>query len=310
MSAALIDVGPTRDHSTYIGGSDVAAVLGCNPYESPLDVWARKTGRLTKIATLQMRLGSAFERPVCEAYSADYRVTLAYPGTLSDPRVAHRAATPDAIENGMLDVQVKLVGETARDWGDPVYGAESVPEYVVLQVQYEMHHLREVLGVAAPAARVLQVHGTQLQRYTVPRDDELIGAMLEAVDRFWRDHIVADRMPRVSATDDEILRRLHPRAVAPLAPITRRAVELALEHERINGEVREREREKAVIDNELRALIGDGSGFEGDGIKVTWLEQGGRVSWKELAAELGVSPEMVERFRGDGTRVLRVKVRD
>ena len=38
----------TEERRHFIGGSDIGAILGLNPYKSPVDVWMEKTGKASR----------------------------------------------------------------------------------------------------------------------------------------------------------------------------------------------------------------------------------------------------------------------
>ena len=55
-----------------IGGSDAAAILGLNPWKTPMDVWLEKTGEFTRDdeENEQMYWGTVLEAVVAEEFKA------------------------------------------------------------------------------------------------------------------------------------------------------------------------------------------------------------------------------------------------
>ena len=61
-----------KSEKKSLGGSDVGAVLGMNPYRSPYSVWAEKTGRLPpKEDNEAMRQGRDLENYVAERFCGE-----------------------------------------------------------------------------------------------------------------------------------------------------------------------------------------------------------------------------------------------
>lgn len=58
--------------STYIGGSDAAAVMGLNPFSSPYALWAEKTGQIPCFAgNLATEVGTFLEEFVAQKFAAE-----------------------------------------------------------------------------------------------------------------------------------------------------------------------------------------------------------------------------------------------
>ena len=111
-------------------------------------------GLAQPLGSPQSRNGNRYERVILEEYAEERGVELSFPGHLVHPTFTVAACTPDAIANATRDVQAKGVGRwMERRWGDPADGAEGVPDYVVVQVQWEM------LVAGVDVADVVAKHG-------------------------------------------------------------------------------------------------------------------------------------------------------
>jgi YqaJ-like viral recombinase domain len=331
MVSSTTPTGPTRDHNGYIGGSDIAAVVGQSRFKTQLDVWAEKTGRTRFGGNEWTEFGDHFERPILALYSKRHKLVesdLIYPGTLTHPLLQHLAATPDAIVGSNHAVQVKCVGLNARAlrdlWGDPQDGPEAVPVDVALQVTWETGIARKVLGIKGEVAHIVAMLGTDLPTYEVPFDAEMFEALETVADEFWRKHIAPDVMPEVVGDDGEILRRIFPRiANEKVLAATPEVIELVRAYVGCRQSEGCCKKDKERIGAQLCALIGDGFGFVSPehGIKVTWGEKQGSVSWKDVAKEFrhhavlagvnGAVLDMIEhKHRGQPTRVIDVRVKE
>ena len=295
--------GPTLDRRTYLGASDIGAIVGLNPWKSALDVWAEKCRGLTIETTPVMRAGQVLERPILEElYAAPRGLVLAYPGTLRHPVERWMAATPDAIETDLaVDVQCKLVGrgQFAR-WSDEGEGPDGIPPEVLAQIQWEIQCADAVSG------RAVALLGTELRVYDVPRDDAFAADLMELGRAWWKRHVIGDEMPEVTAASRDTLRRLFPRATGALLTMREDVRDLALDYQRAREAAALADEAKEAASARLCAAIGDAQGFEATDLTVTWKEQRGRIGYGELVKSLGIPAAQQEPFRGAAFRVLRV----
>ena len=68
------------ERNTYIGASEAAAVLGLSRWETPLSVWARKTGLVpvqNKSGMLAIEVGDELENAVCNLFARRTRKVVA-----------------------------------------------------------------------------------------------------------------------------------------------------------------------------------------------------------------------------------------
>lgn len=168
-----------------IGGSDVSVIMGVNTWRSISDLWMEKTGRKQPEDLSHkpaIMLGNAMEPVLRSEYA--YRhpdVQVAEPDyMLQDVEHPWRQASLDGVltfSDGHREVlEIKTVGSyAARSWE---YG--SVPVGYTLQV---MHYMA-VSGYQR-AQLIALIGNNRIIERTVERDDELIGEIEEACDRFW-----------------------------------------------------------------------------------------------------------------------------
>ena len=128
-----------------LGSSDIASIMGLNPYQSPRDVWLLKTGR---VATLQdagqaAHLGSMIE-PAILALAAEELGDRVVAPTSTFTRGILRANIDGMVgvfKRGSPIVEAKMTS-ISDGWGEP--HSSIVPDRVMLQVQMQMLeiHLR------------------------------------------------------------------------------------------------------------------------------------------------------------------------
>lgn len=314
-----------------VGGSDVAALVGLSPWATPLSVYARIVSGDMGGDSPALRRGRLFEDAVRKMYSEDHGVEMLGPASLKHPKYANVRASLDDVGRrqgkGRHAVEIKTVWrDAASKWGEA--GTDEIPDYYACQTAFylgvglETGALEE--DTADVAAYLMGVEESP-RVYRVRYDADVYAWLMDAVQRFWRDHVEPRRPPPVTApkVDVEAARRLYPRereelvSFASLPPDERAAVlryaEVRRQHEAAKSAMEEAEAR-------LKLALGWRLGVDGlpadTGLrKVTWKAQKqGAVSWaqafKALAQESGATPEVVEsvtsKHRGEAPRVLRV----
>ena len=169
-----------------IGGSDVSVITGVNTWKTVGDLWREKTGRKQPEDLSHkpaIMLGNAMEPVLRSEYT--YRhpdIMVTEPDyMLQDSEHPWRQASLDGVltyPDGHHEVlEIKTVGSyAARSWE---YG--SVPIGYALQVL----HYMAVSGYQR-AQLIALIGNNRIIERTVERDDELIGRIEEACDRFWQ----------------------------------------------------------------------------------------------------------------------------
>lgn len=318
-----MQTGPTEERRSYLGASDIAAVLGIAPYSTALDVWAEKVHGIGVTDNEPMRIGRELERPVLSALYAKPRgLLLRYPGTWRHPSEPWMAATPDAFagrENQPIDrtAECKIVGRRQMHrWGDADQGPDGIPPEVLCQVTWQLAAVRagaelldsaDFLAQPLESADVVALLGTELRIYGVAFDADFAANLMEAGRAWWRRHVEKGEMPEVYAENaTRLLARIHPKGVEGTLVMTEDVRALAGQWMRAAAAEKSAEAEKGQLAAKLCAQIGDADGFAEPGLKVTWFERRGSISYKKIVDDLGVPEAEREEYRGDPTRVLRV----
>lgn len=303
--------GPTILHHTYVGGSDIAAIVGLSPYATALDVWAEKTRRAKFEGNRRTRAGQVLEPGILALYAEEQDVELWFPETMVTSE--HTGCTPDAVSSAGYDVQVKLVGVHQADrWGDPFEAEDGIPPEVLAQIHYEAWHIEELHGVRDVRGHVVAQIGTDQRVYDIGIDRGFANALVDAGRRFWRDHVVTDRMPVVTEGDRKTLGRIYAKPDKDLIPFTPEALDLARQYAELRDAVGKSKERMEAIGVQLCALIGDRGGFVGvqAGAKATWSKQRGKVKWEACARALGATDATAEAFRSEAHRVLSVTIKE
>ena len=175
-----------------IGGSDAAAAVGLNPYQSQLELWMIKTGRFTKDSPNEsetkpdidskMYWGQVLEPIVAQHYTKVTGRKVRKVNAIlqhADSDKSWMLANIDYRVVGSDEVQL-LECKTAGEYGAKLW-KDGVPEYVQCQVQHQL----AVTGLQAADVCVL-ICGQQLKIYRIERDEELIAKLIELERLFWQ----------------------------------------------------------------------------------------------------------------------------
>lgn len=292
-----------------IGGSDIAAILGLDPYRGPFDVWAEKTGRAAPTPDNRFtRWGNRLEAVIADEYSDRFDVALMPSHTLAHWDRKWQVGTPDRLVIGQgadWGVEIKARGlRQAWKWGAEHEGAAGVPD----EVQAQAHWYLSLTGLTRWDVAVL-LDGNDFRVYQLARDPDIEGAMVDAGARFWRDHVQADQPPAFDGGDAawsylrERLAGAEKRAAAPTPEIDALARSLeqaisAIDH----AEQRKAELRQRLTD--LAAGLGV-RGFACDEWRFSAVEQRGRVNYKTAfaaACERAGIGEDARRLIEEGSR--------
>ena len=224
------------DHAIRRGkvtGSTAAAILGIDPFCSPLGAWLRITGRPEdhdEATRARFRRGHALEGALiaygAEEIAADTGCDVAIdrPGTMAHPTLEWAACSLDAVYIAtpiasletprVVDLDVITVpafdavtiyageGKTvdqrhAHEWGRPL--TDEIPAYVAIQCTWELLHLPQATAVILP---VLIGAGLDLRIYCWTRDAALEAACVEVLGRWHARHVEGDTPPDADPTHD------------------------------------------------------------------------------------------------------------
>lgn len=297
--------------TTGIGGSDIAAICGLNPYTSPLEIWLAKIGnplpRPNNSALNEAALmGHALEPIVASRFTA-LTGLLAHsnPGTLRRPDLPWCLVNLDRYtdEDGHLGaLEIKTRSSYAlNDWlAEP-------PVDVQVQVQWQL----AVTGWAFAWTASL-IGGQRTIVHRIDRDQALIDDLLAIGDEFWgwvRDGV----QPPIDGTPatGTALDRLHAQAEDRIVIADALEVEQLLK-QRATAKEQIAAGEAALQDaeNRLKAIAGDATDVHIRGeLAYSWRPKRGQISWK--AAALDADPDIdPEPYRGEPTRALNVHLED
>ncbi|MFE0887859.1 YqaJ viral recombinase family protein [Streptomyces rochei] len=313
-SGATVVLGPDPNpeqwhavRATGIGGSDIAAICGLNPWTSPLEIWFKKVGqavprRNDEALSEAAEMGHELEPVVARRFTKQTGLpALSNPGTLRLPDVPWALVNLDraTIENGETGaLELKTRSSYAlNEW------LEETPVDVQVQVQWQLMVTGWSFGYTAAL-----IGGQRTIVHRIERDEKLIDDLLAIAAEFWG-WVTTGTQPPLdgSVATGQLLDRLHAH------PTRKDVIADATEVEKWLS-VRRTAREQLAAaeiamteaDNHLKALAGDGTDVYIRGeLAYTWRPRKGQISWKTAALDL--NPDLdPEPYRGEDTRVLNI----
>jgi len=203
----------THNRASFLGGSDIGALLGVSKYRSAIDVWLEKTGKkVDHKGSFALRFGSFAESFIADEYALVTGEKLVdHPQGLIHPKYSFCAGHIDRfiLENqelplfttdGVLNAKKLLECKTANhfskgDWGEPRSDAIPLPYLCQCLWYLGITNLPEI-DVA------VLLGGSDLRIYTITRDLELETLLFEKAAFFWAEHVQKDIPPKPQSIDD------------------------------------------------------------------------------------------------------------
>lgn len=191
-----------------IGASEVGTILGINPYETPYQLWLKKTGQVqqTQEENLPMRLGHLLEDGVAKLWSEETgREIIA--NSIGDWQYV-------SVEKPFLRVSPDrlywLPGEKRNKYNRGILeikttqkpvSAEDFPRTWFCQVQMN-------LGVAEleKASLAWLISGRDFGYRDIWFDKDFFAFIAEEVERFWTDCVIGGKEPALSTIQDVIIK--------------------------------------------------------------------------------------------------------
>ena len=289
-----------------IGGSDISAICGINPWKSPVECYLEKTK--TKIVPEQnelMHWGHMLEPVVTDEFARrhpEYKVERLNAILQHHKYDTHLANIDRMIEcdEGSGVLEVKTAGQFAfAKWEG------GIPLQYQAQVQWYLH----VTGLNFAWIAVL-VGGQQYFEYKIYRDDAAIDTMVNTADRFWQNYVVPMEMPAASVAEDldPIKDLFRTEEAGTVIAIDGVLSDLIGEYENVKATIKESETQKDALEARIKQLIGTAEKGDGSGWSLTWKCNKASLKLNTKSLEID-HPEIVTAYSelSPGARVLRIK---
>jgi len=244
-----------------IGGTDISAIAGLNPWKSALAVYYEKTtGAIDDNESERMAWGKRLEPVIAEETANREGMTIReVPYILGNLHAPHFRAAIDRLiiddERGNGVLEVKNMGHwTSRQVRDEA-GEDAVPDHYLLQIQWYLY----VTGLRWGVFSAL-MEGCELRTVEVERDDALIADLVSLAEGFWKciedgTPPAADGSESTKATLERMFPVPKPGANIDLDPEEYTVVFKELFH--VKEAIKPLEKRKKELEHQLKLAIGD-----------------------------------------------------
>ena len=298
-----------------IGASEVASVLGLNPFETRYQLWRRKKGfDAPKQENFAMRAGHYLEDAVAKFYAdaTNCRIikSTAEDFTIMNPDKPFLRVSPDRLywrDGAKHSERNKCVLECKTTQME--VDAATLPQHWFCQIQMNM-------GVAEleQGALAWLTMGREFGYRDILFDKDFFDWMVEEVDKFWTDNIIGNREPDLYTVDDVQLK--YPKNISgKTVEADSQLVDACLELKEIKKEAGELDSRKKELESTIKMALGDaealvlpGGSEEKPTVLATWTtaKDGTKFNEKKFAAD---KPELYAsyRYQVPGTRRFLLK---
>lgn len=189
-----------------VGGSDASAILGLNPYSSPLRVYLDKIGKGEEPETNEaMRQGTDLEQYVADRFvEATGKKVRKCNKILQHPDYPWMLAN---IDRDIIGENAGLECKTTSPYSKFKFDEGEInPHYF-----WQCVHYMAVTGAERWYVSIV-VLGKAHHVFCIERDEDAIAQLIEAERNFWQNHVVprVPPLPMGGEVDDEALQVLYP----------------------------------------------------------------------------------------------------
>jgi predicted phage-related endonuclease len=280
---------------SFLGGTDIAALVGVSQWATPLSVFEDKRPDLAAPKpdrqNATMRLGNLLEPVVADLFTAETGIKLrrrSKPVRCKDHPWEGGHLDRIADDPGWVYEGKWAMGK--REWDSET--GPVIPRGYMVQCQWYLH----ITGSPYGHLGVLLGYG-EFRRYRFERDEPLIETLVQIGDAFWHDHVLPGIPPEVDGSEDwgRRLREMHPQddGSEVVATAYQQGLLDALRHRQRVAEATAKEAE--IARQRVMDSMADATRMVSPIATVTWKtnKPGSKVDWPAVVEEGGIAPALI-----------------
>ena len=227
-----------------IGGSDIGAIIGVNPYKSIVDVYVDKTEGSNFKGNELTHWGHMLEGTILKEFSNKHKELIVYEvpySVVNDFLIANLDGAlkdKETGDYGVLEIKTTSLWNK-KDWEDDV-----IPQYYYAQVQ----HYLMLTGYKFAYIAVL-IGGQQYKEFKIERSEEDISLIRNKATEFYQENLLK-KIPPMPDGSDAYMNHLKKKAME----IENNEVRELPEFEEIAIRIKELARQKKLIEDEDKLL--------------------------------------------------------
>lgn len=261
-----------ENRHTFIGGSEIAAIMGLSRWGTPLSVWAKKTGNDTEefVSNEAIEMGIRLEQTVAELFTEKSGIKVRRDSR--DFEHTHYPYLKAHIDRWIIGGGV-LECKTCTAFKDKEWSGDETPAEYFLQVNWYLGILGQKLGYIA-----VLIGGQKFIYKKVEFSQKLFDKQVKCAVDFWLDFVLPEIPPVAMGGDSDTLQML----LGDHSDEVRKIIggddelefnDLMITRMEASAQIKEIEEEKDIAENKLRQLIGGDLGVESGQYKLTWKSQ-------------------------------------
>jgi predicted phage-related endonuclease len=188
-----------KDRSKTIGASEIGAILGVNPYMTPVDVWMVKTLRKPEFAGNEATERGLILEPAIASWFAKQSKYKIDASQVRQFASRYCSATPDFTYEFDDANKGKIFGlletKSTAAW---INDSENIPEYWFLQGVFQC----AVVGNVTEFTIAYLCGGLNFGAETYAYDDEFGQKLLQYADEWYERHVIHDVQPEPRSAED------------------------------------------------------------------------------------------------------------
>lgn len=289
--------------STYIGGSDAAAVVGLNPFSSPYALWAEKTGQIPGFAgNLATEVGTYLEEFVAQKFAAE---------TGKKIRKCKQSFFNTDYPFAIANIDREIVGEDA---GLEIKTTSELNMKKFKGGEYPANYYCQCVHYMAMTGKkrwylAVLIGNRDFRWFTIERDEAEIAALMEAEADFWE--LVKTRTPPAadsSRATTETIETFYPESRDETVDLTLESAALA-QYIALGKQIAELKAMQDEAANKIKSFMGDAGGGECDGFRVSWKSSTRRTFDSKRFAQDNPDIDLTAYYKETSARTFRVTER-
>lgn len=285
-----------------LGGSDAGTIMGVNKWKSKFQLYLEKSGEYyEEVNNDYVYFGNLLEDVVAKEFERRSGKKVRRKNQmLVHPEHDFMLANLDRV---VVGEKALLECKTTSEYNLAEWEGDEVPASYLCQIQ----HYLAVTGYEKAYVAVL-CGGNKFIWKEIPRDDELIGIIIENEKQFWEDHVLAGISPAIDGSDaaSDLLKKLYPTDNGESIMFTEKEDQLLDALESLKNEMTELEELKKRYENQLKMELEEAQqGVSSRYIVSYKASERNTIDSKRLKADM---PDIAERFtKKSMARTLRIK---
>jgi putative phage-type endonuclease len=264
----------TKDRKAFIGGSDIAGIMGMSDWATPLSIWAIKTGLIAEkdlSDVEEVQTGIDLEDYVAKRFMKATGLKLRRDERdFTHPKFPYMQAH---IDRWIVGEDALFEAKTTSAWNLKKWDGDSIPQPYILQVMWYCGILKKSVGYIA-----VLIGGQKFRWKKIDFDQELFDKMVETAKYFWEEFVEKKVAPMASADDnEEMVSLLFPKSGENILKISDHEAEVLnqLVEERQGGIEQKKivEKELDEIEAKLKLMIGSNEALESGTYRASWKSQ-------------------------------------